>query len=201
MAFGQIAALAGSAALGGLSASNDKKNRRAAQAHGQFLLDDILAVQGEFAGLEQGALLDMIGTLDTGYDQARLYASDQAHAGRQAVLDREQADLGRVGSSAVGAGLYGSSAQSEAQRGVRSSADRALLGIESELAGIMADIESQRARSVAGGQAALADFYNGRADDYERVQMNRYQLFTGAVPQADATFDLSGVYDIIKDAF
>lgn len=134
MVWPQIAAAALSVAGGISSGRAERRARRAAQ-------QAAMKSQAAKGRLITPYMRKLYENLESGYGQARGLLQGQGYAARQTALDREQQSKASAQSGLFGSGYYGSNLYDNAMRGITSDTTRSLQAIDTQVAGMLSQLE------------------------------------------------------------
>lgn len=140
--------------LGKTAAEKQSKNFKSGINQLDFLQQFLQGGKGEIGSLLQG----LIGDVGAGYDQAISQASGIGSGAYQSVLDQGQQATSAVQSGMMDRGLYNSTASLNAERGVAADTTRALADVNSNVAGLMAQLQAAKTNAMAGATTGLAGF-------------------------------------------
>ena len=123
------------------------------------LYDEAIKSVGGAHGASQAALYHALSAIHRGYSGAQGALNMQGGLATKEILDREKQSLGSSQQSMISRGLYDTSAQDNAQRGITSDTNNALASLNAQLAQLGSNIKISEAQDTAGvyGQLASSD--------------------------------------------
>lgn len=180
MVFAEVASAGLSGLAGFFGAKSKQDAARLARKRGQYVIDERmrplldLYFNQQLQQLQEGKA-----GIAEGYAQAE---NEVSKLGRGQIRQAKEAglqDAGRLTSGLVGSGAYGTSVRGNLARGVQSDVTRRIQDINESLAGLRANLYTNRGQALAGANASIAGLYGSRLGTELNLEQLRYGLFTG----------------------
>lgn len=201
MVFGALAGAGLSAGIGAINSHQATKKNRAARARGQGVLDQLLQSGAYYGGQQEDILLQRLGLLGEGYDNARLEVGRIGAQSKRDIRERGQTRTAGLQSQAIRSGLSSSTTPMVHQGYSDSLTSREIAGVDESLAGIHAGLITQGAQSQASALGDLANFYGLQYNREADIEGKRFGLFTGQYFTPQPGPDLGGLSQGLGDLY